>query len=83
MAFVSSTIPSIIWSERMSIRYIAVSSFTIIGWTVGFASWLQFAHPVLTSLLSLTATVFVLFAFKNIDLREMEKSSKKSWVGKT
>jgi O-antigen/teichoic acid export membrane protein len=74
IAFVGSSIPSIIWSERISMKYIGNSAFAIIsGFTLGYVVGIIFdgIHPAVQILISTGAALAVVLALKNTTAREI------------
>ena len=69
------SIPSIIWSERESIRHITVSCISIVaGTTVGFIlDSVYDIYPLVTILASLGVTALVIILLKNISIVEIRR----------
>jgi O-antigen/teichoic acid export membrane protein len=80
IAFVASSIPSIIWSERTLVRYVSSSCVALItGVTAGYISALIFGriHPLGIIMISIFASLAVIFALKNTsasEIRQLVKS---------
>jgi O-antigen/teichoic acid export membrane protein len=75
ISFVAASIPSIIWSERELIRYIACSCAAIIaGTAVGFTiSFVDGIHPIITILSSSSVTLTLVIVLKNTSIAEIRK----------
>jgi O-antigen/teichoic acid export membrane protein len=76
IAFVGSSIPSIIWSERVSMKYIGNSAFAVIsGFTLGYVVGIIFdgIHPAVQILTSTGVALAVVLALKNITTREIRQ----------
>lgn len=74
IAFVSSSIPSIIWSERISMRYIGNSVIAVIsGFALGYAVGIVFngIHPGMQILTSASVALAVVLALRNTSIREI------------
>jgi O-antigen/teichoic acid export membrane protein len=73
IAFVSSSVLSIIWSERTSLRYIGTSCLAIIA-AVAFgyiAGLIVTLHPLELILISIVVSVTVVLVLKNISANEI------------
>jgi O-antigen/teichoic acid export membrane protein len=75
VAFVASSVPSIIWSDRVLIKYIASSGASVIAGLVA-ASLIEFTfysntHPIVLSLISMGVTLTATFALKCTSPREI------------
>lgn len=76
IAFVSSSILSVIWSERISMRYICNTVIAVIsGFALGYASRLIFdgIHPGVQILTSAGVALAVILALKNTSVGEIEQ----------
>jgi hypothetical protein len=74
IAFVSSSIPSVIWSERISMRYICNSAIAVVsGFALGYAAGLIFdeIHPGVQVLISAGAALAVILALGNTSTRDI------------
>jgi O-antigen/teichoic acid export membrane protein len=76
IAFVSSSIPSIIWSERIAMRYIGNSVIAVIsGFALGYAAGIIFdeIHSGMQILTSAGAALAVILVLKNTSIGEIEQ----------
>jgi len=82
IAFVSSACLSLIWSERVAMRYIAISVISIItGYTagrfLGLFAVVDDRYPFAQILLSIGVTLMIIIALKNtsiIEIRDLVKA---------
>jgi O-antigen/teichoic acid export membrane protein len=74
IAFVASSIPSVVWSERALIRYISNSVIAIIsGVSAGHLVGLVLATPpLLSALISITIASIMVIGLKNTTTREIK-----------
>jgi hypothetical protein len=78
-AFVSSSLLSLAWSERKTIRYVGVSAVAIIAGIV--ASHIidlltTSIHPLVTILISMAISLSVVIMLKNISTNEINQLAK-------
>lgn len=76
ISFTVSSIPSILWSERKSIKYIVFSCVAIIvGLVVGFlfSMSLQPIHPFFVVVITVAVTLAVIIILKNITILEIRR----------
>jgi hypothetical protein len=77
-AFVSSSLLSLAWSERKTIRYVGVSAVAIIAGIVAshIIDLATSIHPLATILFSMVISLSVVIMLKNISTNEINQLAK-------
>ena len=72
IAFSAAAIPSMLWSNRLLLKYVIVSGISIlIGWLVGVFIEIYLNLDALTIIISAVVSLIVVISFKNLSINEL------------
>lgn len=73
-AFVSSSILSVIWFEKISLRYIGISGLAIVsGWICGYLATMALNQPIVSIVCSILVSLSIVIKLKNTSTGELSQ----------